>query len=128
MKLVTIINNKLKDTMKFRIALILCSIPLIAVREPVFILYPRLWAEEGCVFYQFALHHSVYEIYTTAHVGYLTLFNSIVSFVQAKLFSVEHAAVISTYFGFLIQLIPVYIICFTNNKFWSTPLKKMLYV
>ncbi|HKC67427.1 MAG TPA: hypothetical protein VKG26_04305 [Bacteroidia bacterium] len=120
--------SKVKDNFTFRLICVLCCAILIIFRQPDLIKHPRLWGEEGCVFYQFALHHSVYEIYTTAHVGYLTLFNSIVSFVQAKLFSVEHAAVISTYFGFLIQLIPVYIICFTNNKFWSTPLKKMLYV
>jgi hypothetical protein len=125
MKLVTTINNKLKDTMKFRITLILCSILLIAVREPVFILYPRLWAEEGCIFYQFALHHSLYEIFTTAHVGYLTLFNSIVSAIQAKEFAVENVAIVSTYIGFFVQLIPVYIISFTNNEFWSNPIKKI---
>jgi len=125
MKLLNVINNKLKDDMFFRVALILCSIPLIAVREPVFILYPRLWAEEGCIFYQFALHHSLYEIFSTAHVGYLTLFNSIVSALQAKVFAVENAAIVSTYIGFFVQLIPIYIISFTNNEFWNNPIKKI---
>src|SRR6185437_8993584 len=126
MKLVTTINNKLKDTTGFRIVFVLCSIVLIALREPALLLYPRLWAEEGCIFYQFALHHSLYEIFTTAHVGYLTLFNSIVSVLQAKIFSVENAAVVSTYMGFLIQLVPVYIISFTNYKLWDTPFKKIV--
>ncbi|HXD94022.1 MAG TPA: hypothetical protein VNX01_12475 [Bacteroidia bacterium] len=128
MKLLNEINAKLKDDIRFRIVLILCSILLIAVREPALLLYPRLWAEEGCIFYQFALHHSLYEIFTTPHVGYLTLFNSIVSALQAKIFSVENAAIVSTYMGFLMQLTPVYIISFTNHKFWDNPMKKMLCV
>jgi len=72
------------------------------------------------------LHHSLYDIFTTAHVGYLTLFNSIVSSIQAKVFLVNDAAIVSTYMGFLVQLIPIYIICFTNNKFWNNPLKKII--
>lgn len=126
MKLLNTINTKLKDGVRFRIVLVLCSILLIAIREPALLLYPRLWAEEGCIFYQFALHHSLYEIFTTAHVGYLTLFNSIVSALQAKVFSVENAAIVSTYMSFLVQLIPVYIISFTSHKFWDNPIKKII--
>ncbi|MEO8759304.1 MAG: hypothetical protein ABI388_00190, partial [Bacteroidia bacterium] len=84
MKLITSINTSLKDTFLFRITLILGSILLISIREPALLLNPRFWGEEGSIFYQFALHHSVLEILTTAHVGYLTFFNSIVSSLQAK--------------------------------------------
>src|ERR1700756_4418871 len=125
MELLNKINAELKDNMRFRVLLVLCSIFLICVREPALLLHPRLWAEEGSIFYQFALHHSVFKIFTTAHVGYLTLFNSIVSILQAKLFSVENAAIISTYMGFLVQLVPVYIVGFTNHRFWDSPIKKM---
>ena len=128
MELINSINNKLKDTLGFRIALVIGSILLIILREPDLFLYPRIWAEEGTIFYAFARHHSVWEIFTTAHVGYLTLFNSIVSTIQAKLFSVEMAATISTYMGFLIQLTPIYIVAFTKNKFWDNPLKKIVCV
>ncbi len=128
MKFINYINNTLKDNRNFRISLLFVCIVLIGFREPALLLHPRLWAEEGCVFYQFALHHSVYKIFTTAHVGYLTLFNSLVSAMQAKVFSVENAAVVSTYIGFFIQLIPIYIILFSKNKFWDNPLKKMLCV
>ena len=116
---------KPQDTFTFRFILTLCGILLIAFREPDLLMHPRLWAEEGCVFYQFALHNSVWAIFTTAHVGYLTLFNSIVSALQAKVFSIEFAAIVSTYMGFLVQLIPVYIIAFTRHSFWDTPLKKI---
>jgi len=126
MEVIDKINYKLKDTFRFRVVLFLCSILLISVREPALLLHPRLWAEEGCIFYQYALHQSIYTIFTTVHVGYLTLFNSIVSSLQAKVFPIENAAIVSTYMGFLVQLIPVYIIIFTSPKFWDTPLKKII--
>ncbi len=119
-------NIKLKDNLAFRLTILVGAALLIILREPQLFLYPRLWAEEGTIFYAFARHHSVWNIFTTAHVGYLTLFNSIVSSIQAKIFSVENVAVVSTYMGFLIQLMPVYIIAFTNNKFWDSPLKKII--
>jgi len=128
MKLFNAINAKLKDDTRFRIILLLCSILLISIREPALLLHPRLWAEEGCIFYQFARHHSLHDIFITAHVGYLTLFNSIVSTIQAKIFSVENAAIVSTYMGFLIQLVAVYIVIFTKHKFWDKPVKKIIYI
>jgi len=64
MDLIKTINTKLKDCMRFRIVLILGGILLIIAREPALLLHPRLWAEEGSIFYQFALHHSIFEIFT----------------------------------------------------------------
>jgi hypothetical protein len=97
-------------------------------REPALLLHPRLWAEEGFIFYAFAFHHSLFDIFTTVHVGYLTLFNSLVSALQAKAFSVEKAATVSTYLGFTIQLIPVYIITYTKHEFWDNAFKKIICV
>ena len=125
MKLLHVINIKLKDDFRFRVMLVFCSVLLIILREPALFLTPRIWAEEGFIFYSFALRHSVWDIFTTAHVGYLTLFNSIVSTLQAKVFSVENAATVSTYMGFLVQLVPIYIISFTTCKLWNSPLKKI---
>jgi hypothetical protein len=127
-KLLEIINTKLKDDLRFRIILVVCGILLIVLREPALFIYPRLWAEEGTIFYAFARHHSVWEIFTTSHVGYLTLFNSLVSTIQAKLFSVENAACVSTYMGFLVQLTPICIIAFTAHKFWDSAFKKIICV
>ena len=128
MALVNLLSDKLKDNMRFRITLFLGGLLLIVFREHEIPLYPRIWAEEGTIFYAFARHHTIWEIFATAHVGYLTLFNSIVSTIQAKIFSVENAATISTYIGFFVQLIPIYIIAFTNNKFWDTAFKKTICV
>lgn len=128
MELLQRIDSKLTDNLRFRAVLVLCCLLLIIIREPALLIHPRLWAEEGCIFYQFARHHSLYEIFTTVHVGYLTLFNSMVSAMQAKVFSVESAPVVSTYAGFIIQLIPVYIIIFTTHSFWDTAFKKIICV
>ena len=122
------INNKIKNNYTLGLLLFLSSIILISIREPAYVLCPRMWGEEGLVFYQFALHHSLYEIFMTAHVGYLTLFNSVVSAMQARLFSVENAPAVSTYMGFLVQLVPIYIIGFCQHRFWDTSLKKIVCV
>ena len=116
------------DTNRFRLILFGSSILMILFRAPALLLYPRLWAEEGTIFYVFARHHTIGEIFTTSHVGYLTFFNSIISLLQAKCFSVEYAPIVSTVAGFLVQLVPVYIITFTSCKFWDNPLKKVLSV
>ena len=126
MELLNAINTKLKDDVRFRIVLVLCGIVALVLREPEMFIYPRIWAEEATVFYAFARHNSIWNIFTTAHVGYLTLFNSIVSTVQSKWFSVENAAIVSTYMGFLVQIIPLYIIAFTTHKFWDSSFKKIL--
>ncbi|MEO8759303.1 MAG: hypothetical protein ABI388_00185 [Bacteroidia bacterium] len=126
MKLINSLSHKLKDTLWFRIALVLCGILLIIYRTPDLLINPRIWAEEGTIFYAFARHHSVWQIFTTAHVGYLTLFNSVVSSLQAKLVEPEYAATISTYMGLLVQITPVYIIAFTSSKFWDNAFKKII--
>jgi hypothetical protein len=115
------------NNLQFRVFLTLFCIFLIVYREPALLLFPRLWAEEGTIFYHFARTHSVWEIFTTIHVGYLTLFNSIVSSLQTKIFTVEAAAKVSTYLGLCVQFIPVYIIIFTNHPFWVSPFKKIIY-
>jgi hypothetical protein len=117
---------KLRDTALFRLLFVLWCILVIACRETDLLVTPRLWAEEGKIFYSFALHHSVWQTFTTPLVGYLTLFNSIVSTLQAKIFPVEMAPAVSTYAGFFVQLIPILIIVFTTHPFWNTPLKKIL--
>lgn len=118
---------KLKDNLKFRIILLLVCILLIAFREINLLINPRFWAEEGQLFYPFALKHSIATILTTPLVGYLTLFNSIISSIQAKGFSIEVAPLVSTYAGFIVQLIPAIIIIFTSHDFWNTALKKIIY-
>lgn len=114
------------DNLSQRLYFILLCIFIITFREIDLLMAPRLWAEEGTIFYSFARHHSLIEIFTTVHVGYLTLFNSIVSTVQAKIFPVEATAIVSTYSGFLVQLIPILIIVFTTHSFWDSQLRKLI--
>jgi len=106
--------------------LLVSCILIIAFREIDLLSYPRFWAEEGQLFYPFALKHSVADIFSTPLVGYLTLFNSIISASQAKLMSIESAPLLSTYIGFLVQLIPVLIIIFTSHPFWNNAIRKAI--
>ncbi len=117
---------KRSDKIYSRLLLLTICILLTVFREMDLLLFPRFWAEEGQLFYPFALHHSVYEILITPQVGYLTLFNSFVSLMQAKMVSAEFAPIISTYCGFIVQLIPIVIITFTDHVFWNTLHKKLI--
>jgi hypothetical protein len=114
-----------RDNPAFRWSLALGCVVLIAIRETDLLANPRFWGEEGSVFYAFARHHTVREIFTTPQVGYLTLFNSIVATLQAKVFRAEAAAIVSTYAAFLVQLVPVFLVAFTSHPFWSTPARKL---
>jgi hypothetical protein len=99
---------------------------IIILRETDLLIYPRLWAEEGKIFYSFARHNTIFDILTSIHVGYITLFNSFVSILQAKIFDVEYVAIVSTYLGFLVQLSPILIILFTSHKFWDSSVKYLI--
>ncbi|HTA63694.1 MAG TPA: hypothetical protein VK835_14620 [Bacteroidia bacterium] len=126
MNLLNTINTKVKDDIRLRVMLVLCGVLMIIYRGSEIFIYPRIWAEEGKIFYAFARHHSVWDIFTTVHVGYLTLFNSIVSVIQARFFSVENAATVSVWLAFFVQITPVYIIAFTTHKFWDNAIKKII--
>lgn len=114
------------DSLSSRILFFFFCIVLIAFREIDFLIHPRLWGEEGKFFYSFARHHSLFEILTTVQVGYVTLFNSMVSAIQAKLVEPENVPIVSTYLGFIIQLLPVYILTFTAISFFTFPLNRLL--
>jgi len=117
---------KINDHLKFRVILLLACVFVIIFREINLLVYPRFWAEEGQLFYPFALKYSVVTIFATPLVGYLTLFNSIISAIQAKLFSIESAPLLSTYAGFIVQLVPVVIVIFTSHEFWNSAVKKII--
>ena len=121
-------NINPQDNAPTRVAIALGCVLLIVFRAPDLLTSPRLWAEEGKVFYVFARQHSFWDVISTAQVGYLTLFNAIVSTLQARLFSVEAAAAVSTYAGLLVQLAPIYLVLSSNHRFWDTPFKKIVAV
>jgi hypothetical protein len=107
------------------LAIVLGCLLLVALREPDLLARPRMWAEEGKIFLAFALHHTAWEVLSQPQVGYFTLFNALVSLVQARLFSLEAAATVSTCAGLLVQLLPVLLVVFTSHAFWSTPGRKV---
>lgn len=116
----------IKDSLGFRLSLACWCILVIAFKEINLVLYPRLWAEEGAIFYTFAAHHSFWAILAKPHIGYYTLFNGIVSALQAKVFQPEAAAWVSTVAGFLVQFIPLLIVLFSNHSLWDNPFKKTM--
>jgi hypothetical protein len=96
----------------------------IILREPLLFVHTRFWAEEGIIFYSSAVLNTFWENITTVHVGYYTLFNVLIT-EFAVLFPLESGPLITTLAGFLITVIPVYIIAFTQSVFWNSLFKRL---
>jgi hypothetical protein len=96
----------------------------IVLREPLLFVHTRFWAEEGTIFYSSAFMNGFLENITALSLGYYTLFNVLIS-EFAVLLPPESGPLITTLAGFLITLIPVYIIVFTQSLFWDSFYKKL---
>ena len=60
---------KLRNNLPTRLVLLTFCIILISFREIDLLIFPRFWAEEGQLFYPFALNHSLWDIFTTPLAG-----------------------------------------------------------
>jgi len=109
--------------------LFIAGILVIFLREPLFFLEPRLWAEEGTHYYAYAYHYSQgslwYKGLLNVQRGYFALWPNVASTVAANLVPVEHAPLVTTLMALLIQLIPLGLIIWSNAEFWASPLKKI---
>ncbi len=102
---------------------------MIYLREPLFFLTPRLWAEEGTRYYSYAYHYSLVGLWymgiRNVQRGYFALWPNIASTIAANLVSVEYAPLVTTLMAFFIQLIPLWLIIYSDASFWATPLRKV---
>jgi hypothetical protein len=108
---------------KFIFYLLFWCIVMMIMREPKLVTNPRIWAEEGTIFFSWAKCHNFIENFSTSLIGYYTLFNFSVAYLQT-LVPLKFIPLVSTFSGFTIQLIPLLIILFTQHQFWDTPIKK----
>jgi hypothetical protein len=101
---------------------------VIFLREPLFFLEPRLWAEEGTRYYSYAYHYSQgrlwYKGLLNVQLGYFSLWPNVASTIAANLIPIEQVPLVTTLMAFLIQLIPLGLIIWSNADFWASPLRK----
>ncbi len=107
----------------------LLIVSLIAFRSPELFLYPRFWAEEGTLYFKSIYESSLFEglFFIPRYTAeYITLSVNIPLTLAARLFPIEYAPAVSTYFSLLILLIPFAIVLWGNSHLWDTPIKKLL--
>lgn len=108
----------------FNVLLLIVLGFLIFFREPGLFLDPRLWAEEGSLYFQYAYHHPWYESLFIPHLGYYSLFTNLASVIAAKLINLEWVAYFLMLASLFVQLIPFGIIWWSKSSVWDKSWKK----
>lgn len=113
-------------TLLLRSLLLISVCLLIAYRQPLNLIEPRFWCEEGTYFFSYAYSHSWYEtlFHIVPHLGYYSLVHNLAS-MSATFVSLEQAPFVTTYLGFFSHVLPCFIVIFGNSRFWDTAAKKI---
>jgi hypothetical protein len=103
----------------YRPILFFLVVVLIALKAPMMLVRPRLWAEES-FYLSYALKHSVIQslLWSRESVGYYLLTANLPAVIAAfatKTFSLEYAPFVTTYFSFAVQLIPFAILIYGKS-------------
>lgn len=108
-----------------RVGVLLISAMIIYLRRPSFFLEPRLWAEEGVVYFSYAHAHVWYEALIKPHLGYFALWPNLASTIAANLVPLIYVPLITTFFAFAVQLVPITLILWGQSELWQHPVKKI---
>ncbi|MCG7964718.1 MAG: hypothetical protein N0E54_18590, partial [Candidatus Thiodiazotropha taylori] len=93
---------------------------LIFIREPLFLLEPRIWAEEGRIYLSRALAEEPVSALFSFNLGYYSLFNNFIAFAAVEFFPIKYAAYVTTYSSLLLQLATFLLIVLTPSKLLAT--------
>jgi hypothetical protein len=106
------------------LAILFASALVIYFRSPSHFLAPSLWAEEGTRYFAFANNLVWYQALTKVTLGYFSLWPNLALTVAVNLFSLENVPLITTIFAFIVQLIPIIIILWSQSCFWRNDVMK----
>ncbi|MCH7959055.1 MAG: hypothetical protein IID08_02920 [Candidatus Hydrogenedentes bacterium] len=120
-------TNRLKVLGKYRqAAALVFLVAVIVLREPQFLITPRLWAEEGSYFLKYAMLHGVLNglfFIPKDTAGYFLLCATFPSTIAAYL-SLVWAPLITTYFSFLYLVVLLAVVLYGKSMLWDTFAKK----
>ncbi len=114
-------NPPTKNTL--RIGLSVATIAAIGFRHPGLFVDPRFWAEEGAVYYAFALSHPWYRALLDVHFGYFALWPNLATIVAAHAATLFIAPLVTTLFALAAQLFPIYVLLWGESSLWKHPAK-----
>lgn len=117
------IDHKISYT--FKILFFLWFLLLIIIKNPDLIAHPRFWAEEGAVYFQYAIHHSFFESLFKTHLVYFSLFSNFAS-ILGTLVPLKNAPLITTLLALVVQLVALLLVVFGNCIYWDNITKKLI--
>ncbi len=124
-----VLNNLgfLHKPIVLRLGILVTIIGLVIFRQPLLLVYPRFWCEEGTYIFPYAYSHPWWQsiFYTVPYAGYHTLLHNLAAIVAAML-PLEWAPYATTYIAFLFMIVPCAIVIFGNTPLWDTISKKLV--
>lgn len=102
----------------------------IFLREPSFFSDPRFWGEEGLHYYAHAFQYSHGPLWymglANTPQGYFAFWPSLSAVISANLVPVDQAPLVTTVMAFLVQLIPLGLIIWSDSLLWNSSLRKAI--
>ena len=99
----------------YYLEIIFPAIILSFFREPLYFSKPRIWAEDGTIYFKNAIDNSFWNIFDPANTGlseinYYSLYTNFISHLSANIFPISYAAHVNTYASFLFQILTCVVI------------------
>ncbi len=106
------------------LAVFTAAVAAIVMRGTTFLQAPRLWAEEGPIYFQYAMTHPWWDALLKPHLGYYSLVSNLATVIAAKAVPLALAAHITTYTGLAIQLATVMLVWRGPHQIVKTPVER----
>lgn len=103
-----------------RVAVLAILVVLMLARQPLLLVRPRFWAEEGASYFSYAFSHEWWNTFflVIPSIGYYSLIHNLGA-VLATFVPLEFAPLVTTYIGFLFALLSCTCVLFGNSPFWG---------
>ena len=118
--------NKAFKYLKYSYFLQFCflSIFLSYLRNPLYFIYPRIWAEDGTVYLYYSFGQSFWNIFNPnntglAEINYFSFYPNLISHFSANIFPIAYAAHVNTYASAFFQLFTCLVIYYSIFDFFK---------
>ena len=101
---------------------------LIFIREPAWLLAPRIWAEEGSIYIQSYLDNGFLGSIFKPHIGYYSLFSNLSVAFSTALFGLQWAAYGTTYLSLVFTVLCISAPFYLPGTYWDSTARKVLIV
>jgi hypothetical protein len=116
-------NSKISNSI-IKLSFLFLGVLVMFFRAPSFFFEPRFWGEEGIIYFSNAFNNPWYKALFTPHLGYFSLFNNIASMLAANIVQLKYAPLITTLLAFVVQVIPLAIVLWSQTELWGSAFKK----